>query len=123
VVCTRGLNRPAVGKTANSFPSGRAQPLAPPTLTSLLPWTSALRRALLRQGDVGGGSAPCATSRSSGTLPIPRVLPICSISMKAKAVPVAASSSEVGSARPTGPEGRPRSSTALRIQLSSKGVL
>src|SRR5271157_1604186 len=42
--------------------------------------------------------------------------------IKAKAVPVAASSSEIASARPTGPELRPRSFTALRIQHSSKGA-
>ena len=40
--------------------------------------------------------------------------------LKAKAVPVAASSSAFVSAGPTGPELRPRSSTALRIQDSSK---
>src|SRR5271157_6085575 len=60
------------------------------------------------------------TSRSPGTLPRTRPLPIYSIYIKAKAVPVAASSSEIASARPTGPEFRPRSFTALRIQHSSK---
>ena len=44
------------------------------------------------------------TSRSPGTLPRARPLPIYSIYIKAKAVPVAASSSEIASARPTGPE-------------------
>src|SRR5271166_3869044 len=43
--------------------------------------------------------------------------------LKAKAVPVAASSSEIASARPTGPELRPRSFTALRIQHSSKDAV
>src|SRR5208337_2576870 len=43
--------------------------------------------------------------------------------VKAKAVPVAASSSEIASARPTGPELRPRSFTALRIQHSSNDAL
>ena len=43
--------------------------------------------------------------------------------LKAKAVPVAASSSAFVSAGPTGPELRPRSSTALRIQDSSEGEL
>ena len=60
------------------------------------------------------------TLRSPGTLPRTRPLPIYSIYIKAKAVPVAASSSEIASARPTGPEFRPRSFTALRIQHSSK---
>ena len=60
------------------------------------------------------------TSRLPGTLPRTRPLPIYSIYIKAKAVPVAASSSEIASARPTGPEFRPRSFTALRIQHSSK---
>ena len=59
------------------------------------------------------------TSRSPGTLPRTRPLPIYSIYIKAKAVPVTASSSEIASARPTGPELRPRSFTALRIQHSS----
>jgi len=62
------------------------------------------------------------TSRSPGTLPRTRPLPIYSIYIKAKAVPVAASSSEIASARPTGPEFRPRSFTALRIQDSSEGA-
>ena len=60
------------------------------------------------------------TSRLPGTLPRTRPLPIYSIYIKAKAVPVAASSSEIASARPTGPELRPSSSTALRIQHSSE---
>src|SRR5271157_3620790 len=59
------------------------------------------------------------TSRPPGTLPRTRLLPIYSIYIEAKAVPVAASSSELASARPTGPELRPRSFTALRIQHSS----
>jgi len=63
------------------------------------------------------------TSRSPGTLPRTRPLPIYSIYIKAKAVPVAASSSELASARPTGPELRPRSFTALRIQHSSDHAL
>jgi len=66
------------------------------------------------------GSARSFTSRSSGTLPRTRPLPIYSIYIKAKAVPVAASSSELASAGPTRSELRPRSLTALRIQLSSK---
>ena len=60
------------------------------------------------------------TSRSPGTLPRTRPLPIYPIYVEAKAVPVAASSSEIASARPTGPEFRPRSFKALRIQHSSK---
>src|SRR5271165_6146552 len=63
------------------------------------------------------------TSRSPGTLARTRPLPIYSIYVKAKAVPVAASSSEIASARPTGPEFRPRSFTALRIQHSSNDEL
>ena len=63
------------------------------------------------------------TSWSPGTLPRTRPLPIYSIYIKAKAVPVAASSSELASARPTGPELRPRSFTALRIQHSSEYAL
>ena len=59
------------------------------------------------------------TSRSPGTLPRTRPLPIYSIYIKAKAVPVAASSSELAFAGPTRSELRPRLLTALRIQLSS----
>ena len=43
----RGLNRSAVGKTAIST-RGRPQPLASPTLTSLVACNSALRHAMLR---------------------------------------------------------------------------
>ncbi len=59
------------------------------------------------------------TSRSPGTLPRTRPLPIYSIYTKAKAVLVAASSSELASAGPTRFKLRPRSLTALRIQHSS----
>ena len=59
----------------------------------------------------------------AGTPPRLRPLPIYSIYIKAKAVPVAASSSAVVSARPAGPGVRPRSATALRIQDSSKGAV
>ena len=76
-------------------------------------------RAWLRSA---AGSARSFTSRSSGTLPRTRPLPIYSICIKAKAVPVAASSSELASAGPTRSELRPRSLTALRIQLSSEGA-
>jgi len=76
-------------------------------------------RAWLRSA---AGSARSFTSRSSGTLPRTRPLPIYSIYIKAKAVPVAASSSELASAWPTRSELRPRSLTALRIQLSSEGA-
>jgi hypothetical protein len=62
---------------------------------------------------------PCATSRLSGVLPRPRLLAIYSIDIKAKAVPVAASSFAVASARPTEPEVRLGSGTALRIQRST----
>ena len=67
---------------------------------------------------LAAASVRFSTSRSPSTLPRTRPLPIYSI--KAKAVPVAASSSEIASARPTGPELRPRSFTALRIQHSSE---
>ena len=76
-------------------------------------------RAWLRSA---AGSARSFTSRSSGTLPRTRPLPIYSICIKAKAVPVAASPSELASAGPTRSELRPRSLTALRIQLSSEGA-
>ena len=69
---------------------------------------------------LAAGSVRFFTSRSSRTLPKTRPLAIYSISIKAKAVPVAASSSELASARPTRSELRPRSLTALRIQLSSE---
>src|SRR5207253_7146542 len=52
------VNRFAVGKTEISFTSGRPQRLAPSTRTALLAGTDALRRAILRQGDVGGGLRP-----------------------------------------------------------------
>ncbi len=113
-------NRSAVGKTGVSFTSRRPQQLAPiesdfaPCLyRCAVPCYS---RAWLRSA---AGSARSFTSRSSGTLPRTRPLPIYSIYIKAKAVPVAASSSELASAWPTRSELRPRSSTALRIQLSS----
>ena len=51
-ICARGLNRSAVGQTAISA-WGRPQPLAAPALTSLVACPSALRRAILRQGDAG----------------------------------------------------------------------
>ena len=57
--------------------------------------------------------------RRAGTPPGLRPLPIYSIYIKAKAVPVAASFSAVVSARPMRPDVRPRSVTALRIQDSS----
>ena len=65
-------------------------------------------------------SARFLTSRPSSTLPKAPALPIYSIYIKAKAVPIAASSSEIASARPTGPEVRPRSFMALRIQDSAE---
>src|SRR5262249_12126546 len=69
-------------------------------------------------------AAVCSfTLRSAGTHPSLRLLSIYSISYKAKAVPVAASSSAFVSARPTRLEGRQRSLTALRIQDSSKPAL
>ena len=69
---------------------------------------------------LAAASVRFSTSRSPGTLPRTRPLPIYSIYVKAKAVPVAASSSEIASARPTGSELTPRSFTALRIQHSSE---
>ena len=68
---------------------------------------------------LAAGSVRFFTSRSSGTLPKTRPFPIYSIYIKPKAVPVAASSSELASGRPTRSELRPHSLTALRIQLSS----
>ena len=62
------------------------------------------------------------TPRRAGTPPSLRPLPIDSIYIKAKAVPVAASSSAVGSARPAAPGMRPCSATALRIQDSSESA-
>ena len=61
--------------------------------------------------------------RRAGTPPGLRPLPIYSIYIKAKAVPVAASFSAVVSARPMRPDVRPRSVTALRIQDSSDRAL
>jgi hypothetical protein len=63
------------------------------------------------------------TPRRAGTPPGLRPLPIYSIYIKAKAVPVAASSSAVVSARPTRPGMRPRWWMALRIQDSSDHAL
>ena len=118
---SRGLNRSAVGKTQVSFTSRRPQQLVPSTLTSLLACTNALppcySSAWLR---LAAASVRFFTSRSPCTLPRTRPLPIYSIYLKAKAVPVAASSSEIASARPTGPEFRPHSFTALRIQTFFK---
>ena len=71
---------------------------------------------------LAAGSVRFFTSRSSSTLPKTRPLAIYSIHIKAKAMPVAASSSELVSAGPTRSELRPRSLTALRIQLSSEDV-
>jgi len=109
-----------VGKTDVSFTSRRPQQLAPSTLTSPCLYQRAMpcySQAWLR---LVAGSVRFFTSRSSSTLPKTRPLPIYSIYIKAKAVPVAASSSELASAGPTRSELRPRSLTALRIQLSSK---
>src|SRR5271165_4209142 len=117
-----GLNRSAVGETDVSFTSRRPQQLAPSTLTSPCLYQRAMpcySQAWLR---LVAGSVRFFTSRSSSTLPKTRPLPIYSIYIKAKAVPVAASSSELVSAGPTRSELRPRSLTALRIQLSSEDV-
>jgi hypothetical protein len=76
-------------------------------------------RATLRMATLGSGLG-LLLHFSAGTLPSLRPLPICSIYIKAKAVPVAASSSAVVSARPMRPGGMPRSATALRIQDSAK---
>src|SRR5271166_2597170 len=118
----RGLNRSAVGKTQVSFTSRRPQQLAPSTLTSLLACTNTLRRAILRHGYVWRQPRSDSSLRGRPAL-FPERAPCPSIQstwIKAKAVPVAASSSEIASARPTGPELRPRSFTALRVQHSSE---
>src|SRR5208283_2552399 len=119
-----GLNRSAVGKTQVSFTSRRPQQLAPSTLTSLLACTNALRRAILRHGYAWRQPRSDSSLRGRPAL-LPERAPCPSIQspIKAKAVPVAASSSEIASARPTGPELRPRSFTALRIQHSSNDEL
>ena len=124
VFCLRGLNRSAAGKTQVSFTSRRPQQLAPSTLTSLLACTNALRRAILRHGYAWRQPRSDSSLRGRPALfPERRPLPTYSISIKAKAVPVVASSSEIASARPTGPELRPRSFTALQIQHSSNDAL
>ena len=98
-ICAREQNRSAVGKTTISLTSRRPQDLAPSTLAWLLACTIApcYSQAWLR---VAAGVARSFTSRSSGALPRARPLPIYSIYIKAKAVPVAASSSAFASARP-----------------------
>jgi len=110
-----------VGKTQVSFTSRRPQQLAPSTLTSLLACTNALRRTILRHGYAWRQPRSDSPLRGRPAL-FPERAPCPSIQcyIKAKAVPVAASSPEIASARPTGPELRPRSFTALRIQHSSE---
>jgi hypothetical protein len=96
----------ATGPTGSDFArrlSRRATPCYPP----------AWRRSVLT-------SVSAFAPRRAGTPPGLRLLPIYSIYIKAKAVPVAASSSAVVSARPMRPDVRPRSVTALRIQDSSE---
>ena len=110
------------GKYQVSFTSRRPQQLAHRLgLLSLLVPT---RCAVLFSGmaTLGGGLGPllhfAVVQHSSQKRP----LAIYSIHIKAKAMPVAASSSELVSAGPTRSELRPRSLTALRIQLSSEDV-
>jgi hypothetical protein len=83
--------------------------------------TNALRRAILRHGDVGGGLRPVfhlgVVRHSSQNAPFAHLFNLRAL--KAKPVPVAASSSAFASARPTRPGMRPRSATALRIQDSA----
>ena len=92
------------GEDRALFTGRRRQQLAPSCATSLVACTDCASPCYapvwLRSA---AASAPLITSRSSGTLPRPRPLPSYSIYLKAKAVPIAASSSELASARPTGP--------------------
>jgi len=122
VFLRKGLNRSAVGKTEISFTIRRPQQLTSPTLTSLLACTNALRRAILRRGYACRRAWPLFHFAAVQNSSQKRLLSIYTIYIKAKAVPIAASSSELASARPTGPELRPRSATALRIQLSAENA-
>src|SRR5262249_28741537 len=124
VLTCGGLSRSAAGKTAISAASGWPRPHAPLARTSLVACTAPPRRAILRPGDVGDGLGPCfhlgVAGQPSQSAPLAHLL---KLHLKAKAVPVAASSSAVASARPTGPEWRPRSLSALRIQRSANHPL
>ena len=113
-------NRSAVGKSLATLPSRRPQRFG-------------LRRCLSR--DEASCYAPARVRsgvRSAAFLPRrgrrarPPGRPSCPAiqsPLKAKAVPVAASSSDFVSARPTRPEVRPRSPTAMRIQDSADGAV
>ena len=99
------LNRSAVGKTQVSFTSRWPQQLASSPLPSFClgrVWPLFFHFAVVEH--------------STQNTPFTHLF---NLLLKAKAVPVAASSSAFVSAGPTGPELRPRSSTALRIQDSS----
>jgi hypothetical protein len=118
---SREQNRSAVGKTETSFTSRRPRQLVPSTRASLVACTAAPCYAPAWSSSAAA-SALFFTSRASGTLPRTRPLPIYSIYIKAKAVPIAASSSAFASARPTRLESRPSLLTALRIQDSAEGA-
>jgi len=97
------------------------QQLAPSTLTSLLACTNALCRAILRHGYAWRRARPAPSLPGRQAL-FPERAPcpaIQSTYIKAKAAPIAASSSAFASARPPGLVLRPRSLPALRIQDSS----
>jgi hypothetical protein len=110
------------GEDRALFTGRRRQQLAPSSATSLIAWTAAPCYApvWLRAAAAWPVSFP---SRLSVALPRTRPLPIYSIYIKAKAVPIAASFSEIASARPTRPGVRLRSATALRIQRSAGSSL
>jgi hypothetical protein len=111
----------AVGKTHVYFPVRGRQQLAPPLLTSLFACTHALRRGILQRRGAWRQARPLSTRRGRRALVPNRALfPSIQSTLKANAVPIAASSSDFASAGPTASELRRRSSPALRIQDSAK---
>jgi len=118
------LNRSAVGKTQISFTSRRPQRLAPSTLTLLLACTNALRRATLWHGYAQRQLRPASSLRGRPAL-FPKCAPCPSIQarLKQKLCPSRLRPPRLQPQGRRGPEAKPRSLTALRIQDSAEGEL
>jgi hypothetical protein len=116
-------NRSAVGKTQVSFTSRRPQQLAPSTLTSLLACTNALRRAILRHGYAWRQPRSDSSLRGSALFPERAPCPSIQSTLKQKLCPSRLRPPRLHPQGRRGPELRPRSFTALRIQHSSEGEL
>ena len=120
VFLSRALNRSAVGRCPSHRPQAVGLTNSPHRLrlrAMIVPTRRAVLSRVWRSSTAV--SIRSSTPRPVGSFPSHRPLLIYSIYIKAKAVPVAASSSAVVSARPTGAGVEPHSVTASRIQDSS----